>query len=425
MSLPGELINGGNLASDANSDDPWKWYRFYSYLFTVEGGTGAPVKQKLIPLSRPYLDEEEEAAATEALRRGELAGDGPRCRAVELILRDLCGVPHVLLTTSCTHALELALLSLELAPGDEVILPSFTFASTANAIALRGARPVFADIEPDTWTLDPKAVASAITSRTRCIMPVHYAGHGADMVSLCDIAERHGLWIVEDAAQGVGASWSGRALGTWGVFGCLSFHNTKDVVCGEGGALLSNDPTLAEKAEILRDKGTNRKAFYRGEVDRYSWVDIGSSYVMGELLAAVLEVQLRKQPVMLRARKERWSRYHEAFQPLARAEVVQLPQIKPEARINWHTYGMLVASNRRDAFLRFLRSRGIGAAFHYVPLHSAAAAARFGPPPVLPVTDRVSNSLVRLPLFPELTDEQQEHIIAAVFEGVREAGLRA
>ncbi len=383
------------------------------------------MKQKLIPLSRPYLDEEEEAAVVAALRCGELAGDGPCCRAVEALLRDLCDVPHVLLTSSCTHALELALLALELGLGDEVILPSFTFASTANAIALRGARPVFVDIESDTWTIDPKAVTAAITSRTRGIMPVHYAGQGADMASLCDIAKSHGLWIVEDAAQGVGASLSGRALGTWGEFGCFSFHNTKDVVCGEGGALLSKDPTLAAKAEILRDKGTNRKAFYRGEVDKYSWVDIGGSYVMGELLAAILEVQIRKHPMMLRARKERWSRYHEAFQPLTRAEVIQLPQIRPEAQINWHTYGMLVAPERRDDLLRFLRSRGIGAAFHYVPLHSAAAAARFGPPPDLPVTDRVSNSLVRLPLFPELTDEQQEYIIAAVFEAAGELGLRA
>jgi dTDP-4-amino-4,6-dideoxygalactose transaminase len=381
--------------------------------------------KRLIPLTYPALDSTEELAVLETIRTGVLAGDGHYCRMVEAQLRKLCDVPYALLTTSCTHALEMAMLTLDLAPGDEVIMPSFTFTSTANAVALRGAVPVFVEIDPCTWNIDPAAAAAAITPRTRGILPVHYAGQGCDMIALTMIAERHGLWLVEDAAQGVDARFAGRALGAWGTLGCLSFHSTKNIVSGEGGALLTNDPQLARRAEIIREKGTNRAAFFRGEVDKYTWVEIGSSYVISELLAALLNAQMQKLSAISAARAARWQRYQQAFEPLARAGIVQLPAIHPAAQTNAHLYAFLVDVTRRDELLAYLRQRGIGATFHYVPLHSAPAAARFGRPPALPITDRVSNSLVRLPLFPDLSDADQAYIIDTVFEAVEELNLAA
>lgn len=371
----------------------------------------------MIPLTMPSFDTAEETALLQVLRSGALAGDGRFGREVEAMLREMCDVEHALLTTSCTHALELALLVLDVQAGDEVILPSFTFTSTANAIALRGAKPVFVEIDPQTWNLDPAAVAAAVTSRTRGIIPVHYAGQGCDMPALQAIAQQHSLWIVEDAAQAVDARYAERALGSWGDFGCLSFHNTKNVVSGEGGALLTNDAVLARRAEIMREKGTNRAAFFRGEVDKYTWVEVGSSYVTSDLLAALLQVQLRKTSAITLARRERWQRYQQALKPLAAASQIQLPFIHPAAEPNWHLYGFLIDQPHRDPLLRHLRERGIGATFHYVPLHTAPAAAQFGPAPMLPITDRVSDSLVRLPLYPSLTFEQQDYIIEQVFVG--------
>ena len=371
----------------------------------------------MIPLTMPSFDTAEETALLQVLRSGALAGDGRFGREVEAMLREMCNVHYALLTTSCTHALELALLVLDVQAGDEVILPSFTFTSTANAIALRGAKPVFVEIDSQTWNLDPAAVAAAVTPRTRGIIPVHYAGQGCDMPALQAIAQQHQLWIVEDAAQAVDARYGGRALGTWGDFGCLSFHNTKNIVSGEGGALLTNDAALARRAEIMREKGTNRAAFFRGEVDKYTWVDVGSSYVISDLLAALLQVQLGKTSAITLARRERWQRYQQAFAPLADAGQIQLPFIHPAAEPNWHLYGFLIDQPDRDSLLRYLRERGIGATFHYVPLHTAPAAARFGPVPTLPITDRISDSLVRLPLYPALTFEQQDYIIQAVIAG--------
>lgn len=365
----------------------------------------------MIPLTMPSFDTAEETALLQVLRSGALAGDGHFGREVEATLREMCNVEYALLTTSCTHALELALLVLNVQAGDEVILPSFTFTSTANAIALRGAKPVFVEIDPQTWNLDPAAVAAAVTPRTRGIIPVHYAGQGCDMPALQAIAHQHHLWIVEDAAQAVDARYDGRALGTWGDFGCLSFHNTKNIVSGEGGALLTNDAALARRAEIMREKGTNRAAFFRGEVDKYTWVDVGSSYVISDVLAALLQVQLGKTSAITLARRERWHRYQQAFAPLANAGQIQLPFVHPAAEPNWHLYGFLIDQPYRDSLLRLLRERGIGATFHYVPLHTAPAAAQFGPIPHLPITDRISDSLVRLPLYPALTFEQQDYII--------------
>jgi len=245
------------------------------------------------------------------------------------------------------------------------------------------------------------------------------------MIALAAIAERHGLWIVEDAAQGIDARFAGRALGTLGTLGCLSFHNTKNIVSGEGGALLTSDPQLARRAEIIREKGTNRAAFFRGEVDKYTWVEVGSSYIVSELLAALLHAQMGKVPTITAARAARWQRYQQVFEPLARAGIMQPPVIHPAAQTNAHLYAFLVDTTRRDELLVYLRQRRIGATFHYVPLHSAPAAARFGPPPDLPITDRVSNSLVRLPLFPDLSDADQTYIINTVFEAIEELDLQA
>jgi dTDP-4-amino-4,6-dideoxygalactose transaminase len=325
-----------------------------------------------IPLTQPALDDAEVDAMLKVLQGAALAGDGAACRRVEAVLREVCGVNYALLTTSCTHALELALLALGIGPGDEVILPSFTFTSTANAVAIRGAKPVFVDINPNTWNMEPQAVEAAITPRTRCIMPVHYAGQGCDMPALTALAEQHGLWMVEDAAQAIGACFDERPLGAWGDFGCLSFHNTKNIVCGEGGALLTNDRALAHRAEIMREKGTNRAAFFRGEVDKYTWVDIGSSYVISDVLAALLEVQLRKVEQITQARGVRWMRYQEAFQALEQAQLIQRPYVAPQAAMNWHLYGFLVNAEYRDEILAFLRSRGVGATFH-TPIGSVIA----------------------------------------------------
>lgn len=375
-----------------------------------------------IPLTSPAIGPEEEEALLSVLRSGALAGDGHFCRAVEAQLREICDVPHALLTTSCTHALELALLTLDVQPGDEVILPSFTFTSTANAIAIRGATPVFVDIDRATWNIDPGAIAAAITPRTRGIMPVHYAGQGCDMTAINVLAHQHNLWVVEDAAQGIDARFADQALGTIGTFGCLSFHNTKNIVSGEGGALLTHDAALAKKAEIIREKGTNRAAFFRGEVDKYTWVDVGSSYVISDVLAALLQVQLAKVQAITAARGERWWRYQRALQPLADDGLIQLPVFHPDAESNWHLYAFLVNSDQRDWLLQALRTRQIGATFHYVPLHTAPAAARFGQQPHLPITDYVSDHLVRLPLYPDLSFAQQDYIIEHVIALGEELG---
>lgn len=370
---------------------------------------------KYIPLTRPSLDHAEEQAILNILRSGHLEGNQQSSKRVESQLRNMFLISHALLTTSCTHALELALLILDLQPSDEVILPSFTFTSTANAIVLRGAKPVFVDIDPHTWNLDANLIEAAITPQTKGIVPVHYAGQGCDMASITELAQHYGLWVVEDAAQAVGASYQNKPLGTWGTIGCLSFHNTKNIVSGEGGALLTADDKLAKRAEIISEKGTNRSAFLRGEVDKYTWVDVGSSYIVSDLLAALLEVQLSKVSAITEARKTLWHEYQHAFQELADQEYIQLPYIHPDAQSNWHLYGFLVDPNKRHEIITFLRNRGLGATFHYVPLHTAPAAARFGEPSHLPITDHVSTSLIRLPLYPDLNIEEQHYIIEQVF----------
>jgi dTDP-4-amino-4,6-dideoxygalactose transaminase len=369
-----------------------------------------------IPFSRPWFDEREARAVQEALC-GQVSGDGPIGRRVEARLAAQLGAGRVLLTTSGTHALELALLALGIGPGQEVICPSFTFVSSANAVLRVGARPVFADIEDRTLGLDPADVAPRLTPRTVALLPVHYAGVAPDMERLLEIARRHRLRLVEDAAQGMAATWRGRALGTLGDAGCLSFHESKNVTCGEGGALLVADPDVARRAEIAREKGTNRAAFFRGEVDRYTWVAEGSSYVLSDVLAALLEAQLDKLADIQRRRAAIAARYREALGPWAAERGVRLPPELAEREANHHIFFLLYPEpGQRDAALRSLRERGVHATFHYVPLHSAPHARRLGLGAELPVTDRVAAALLRLPLHPLLTPAEVDRVVAVVQE---------
>jgi len=371
-----------------------------------------------IPFYIPWIEEEEVEAVARALREGHLVGGGIICKRVEQQMQEMFGVKHVLLTTSCTHALELAMLALDIGPGDEVILPSFTFSSSANAVVLCGARPVFAEIRPDTLNIDPDDIRRRITPRTKAIMPVHYAGVGCDMDDIMAIAEEHGLYVVEDAAQGVGAKYKGHHLGTLGHVGCYSFHYTKNITCGEGGAFLTNQDEIAHKAEIIREKGTNRSAFLRGEVDKYSWVDRGSSYVLSDLLAALLEIQLKKLPRVIVSRQAIYERYNVGLKVLAEIGVLQLPVIPDECEPNYHIYYVLTRTPiERDRLISYLRAKGIGASFHYVPLHSSPFGRQllsFGDD--LAVTERISATLVRLPIYPSLSAEKQQAVINNVKE---------
>ena len=300
-------------------------------------------------------------------------------------------------------------------PGDEVILPSYTFVSTANAFVLRGAVPVFVDVRPDTFNIDERLVENAITSRTRVIVPVHYAGVGCEMQSILDVARRHDLLVVEDAAQGILATYRGRALGAWGHLGAYSFHETKNVVCGEGGALIVNDERLAARAEIVREKGTNRSQFFRGQVDKYTWVDIGSSFLPGEIVAAFLAAQLGSAADINRRRLALWHRYHEAFVPLEQAGHLRRPVVPEHCGHNAHMYYLVMPDlDSRTEFIRHMGGRGIACAFHYVPLHSSPFGRQVGRVcGAMTVTDQVADSLVRLPMWVGLED-QIDFVIDAV-----------
>ncbi len=368
-----------------------------------------------IPLTRPWFDESERERLLQALD-GRVAGDGPFGRKVERRLAELTGARRALLTTSCTHALELALLALGVGPGDEVLVPSFTFVSTANAVLRVGALPVLADIEPVTLGLDPRDAEQRLSPRTRALLPMHYAGLAADLAGLLDLAGRRRLLLLEDAAQAFGASWRGRALGTFGQAGCLSFHETKNLTCGEGGALLVNDPEVAARAEIIREKGTNRGAFLRGEVDKYTWVAEGSSYVLSDLLAALLDAQLDKAARIAERRAALVARYRAELLPWAQRQGVTLPPEPPEQKPGHHIFHLLFPTpESRDAALEALRAAGIGASFHYVPLHLSPFGRDLpGARDPLPVSERVAATLLRLPLHPQLTDQELERVVAAV-----------
>jgi len=362
----------------------------------------------------PLYDERELEAVRSALA-AQTTGDGPIGRRVEARLSKLLAGRRVLLTTSCTHALELSLLALGVGPGQEVITPSFTFVSSANAALRVGARPVFAEIDERTLGLDPQDVERRLTPRTAAILPVHYAGVAPDMDALLDIARRRGLRVVEDAAQGLAARYRGQPLGALGDAGCLSFHETKNLSCGEGGALAIADPELAQRAEIAREKGTNRAAFLRGEVDKYTWVAEGSSYVLSDVLAALLDAQLDKLDAIQARRAAITARYRSGLSDWAATGGVRLPALLPDREPNHHIFYLLYpAPQARDRALAALRAGGVLATFHYVPLHSSPHGRSLGPQPELPITERIASTLLRLPLHPRLTDDDVERVIEAV-----------
>jgi dTDP-4-amino-4,6-dideoxygalactose transaminase len=360
-----------------------------------------------IPFNKPYVIGTEIGYITQCLAAAKLSGDGPFTQLCHKLLQESFRAPHVLLTTSCTSALEMAALLCDLEPGDEVILPSFTFVSTANAFVLRGAKPVFVDIRRDTLNIDEKLIEQAITPRTRVIAPVHYAGVACEMDVINEIAARRGLRVVEDAAQAVGATYKGEFLGTLGDFAAYSFHETKNFVCGEGGAFLAASRRDFERAEIVREKGTNRSQFFRGQVDKYTWVDVGSSYLPSEILAAFLYAQLEHMPEIARLRRHIYERYYAGLQPLADRGLLTLPIVPPDCGTNHHLFHVLVGDlDTRTALLEHLKRAGILATFHYVPLHTSPVGVRFGHREgMLPITESVSDRLLRLPFYAGMSED--------------------
>jgi len=354
------------------------------------------------------------AYVAEAHANAHLSGDGPFTRKCSDWLERATGASKALLTHSCTAALEMSALLAELEPGDEVIMPSFTFVSTANAFVLRGAIPVFVDIRPDTLNIDESAIEAAITSRTKAICAVHYAGVACEMDAIQSIASRYGLLVVEDAAQGILATYKGKPLGSLGDLAALSFHETKNVISGEGGALLVNNARLIERAEIIREKGTNRSQFFRGQVDKYTWVDIGSSFLPSEIIAAFLAAQLEEATSITHRRLGIWDRYHGAFADLEQQGRLRRPIVPEHCRHNAHMYYVLLPDlEQRTRFIQNLRQDGINTIFHYIPLHSAPAGLKYGRARgQLEVTARVSDCLARLPLW--LPDMEQEFVIERV-----------
>jgi dTDP-4-amino-4,6-dideoxygalactose transaminase len=371
-----------------------------------------------IPFNKPSIAGSELIYVGQAVAGGHASGDGPFTKKAQSFMEERLRARRILLTTSCTAALELAGLLCEFQPGDEVIMPSYTFVSTANAVVLRGARPVFVDIRPDTMNIDERLIEAAITPRTKAIFPVHYAGVACEMDEIMAIAERHGLLVVEDAAQGVDAKYKGRYLGTIGHLGCYSFHETKNFSCGEGGALVINDPRFERRAEIIREKGTNRSQFLRGQVDKYTWVDVGSSYVPSDMLAAFLMGQLECMEKITAKRGRIYNHYETMLAPLVSAGKIGIPHIPQHCSTNYHMFYILTADiDERTALIAHLRRAGILSVFHYVPLHSAPYARNTGLPECqLPLTDTQSARLVRLPMYYDLADHEVEQVAKAVTE---------
>jgi dTDP-4-amino-4,6-dideoxygalactose transaminase len=369
-----------------------------------------------IPFNKPCLTGNELPYIASAIERGHIAGDGVFTRKCHELLERELGAMRVLLTTSCTHALEMAALLLDIRPGDEVIVPSFTFVSTINAFVLRGAKPVFADIRRDTLNIDETQLPALLSPRTRSIVPVHYAGVACEMDEIVRIAARNGVHVVEDNAHGLFSTYKGRYLGTFGSLATQSFHETKNIICGEGGALIVNDPEFVGRAEILREKGTNRSRFYRGEVDKYTWVDVGSSYLPSEILAAFLYAQLEKRREIAARRRKIWRRYHQGLRSWAAKYGVLQPTAPEHCDQADHMYYLILPSlDDRQALIEHLRARGIRAVFHYVPLHLSRMGVSFGGRDgQCPVTEWVSDRLLRLPFYTDLTADERDEVIQAV-----------
>lgn len=369
-----------------------------------------------IPFNRPCFTGSELRYISEAVERGHISGDGYFTKKCHTFLEEAVGVKKALLTTSCTHALEMSALLLNIQPGDEVICPDFTFVSTINAFVLRGARPVFVDIRPDTLNLDETQLEAAITPRTKAILVVHYGGVGCEMDTIMDIANRHHIPVVEDNAHGLFAKYKGRNLGTFGSMATQSFHETKNFQCGEGGALLINDPDYIERAEIIREKGTNRSRFFRGQVDKYTWVDVGSSYLPSDVLAAFLYAQLEAREDIQSKRQRIWERYNTGLQTWADEHDVCLPTVPAYCEQSYHVFYILMPSlASRQALIDHLKSQSILSVFHYLPLHLSDMGQKFGGAAGdCPVTERVSDTLLRLPFYNDLSESEQTRVIEAI-----------
>jgi len=369
---------------------------------------------KKIPFNKPYLTGNEFENIRKAHKQGQLAGDGAFTKLCHAWLEENTGCLKALLTHSCTAALEMSAILIDISPGDEVIMPSYTFVSTANAFALRGAIPVFADIRQDTLNIDENLIESLITPRTKAIVPVHYAGVSCEMDKILEIAKKYGLFVIEDSAQGICSSFKGTALGTMGQIGCLSFHETKNIHSGEGGAILINDESLIERAEIIREKGTDRSRFFRGQVDKYTWIDLGSSYLPGELIAAFLYAQLKESFKITEKRLKSWKRYHEAFKELERCGKLTRPVIPSYVNSNGHIYYIVLDETiNRDVLIEKLKSRGINTVFHYQPLHLSPKGNELSQiKGNLSVTEDISRRILRLPLW--IGMDEQERVVEEI-----------
>lgn len=369
-----------------------------------------------VPFNKPCFAGNEQAYIADAMGTGHVSGDGSFTKKCNALLESILAVKKVMLTTSCTHALEMAAILLDIQPGDEVIIPSFTFVSTANAFVLRGAKPVFIDIRPDTLNLDESKLRQLITKRTKAVVPVHYGGVGCAMDEIVSVCKEANISIVEDNAHGLFGKYQGQFLGTFGALATQSFHETKNFHCGEGGALLINDPALIERAEIIREKGTDRTRFFRGQVDKYSWVDIGSSYLPSEILAAFLYAQLEKREQIQKAREVIWNRYFEGLKEWADSKGVILPVVPDNCYSAFHNFYLLLPNlEKRQALIAHLKNNGILAVYHYLPLHSSTMGLGFGSDSnACPVTEDVSDRLLRLPFFNDLTEHDQNKVIATL-----------
>ena len=379
--------------------------------------------QSKIPFNKPHVTGKELSYISKAIAEGKIAADGYFTRNCASLLKERFGIFRVLMTPSCTAALEMGAMLCDLARGDEVILPSFTFVSTANAIIRLGARPVFVDIRPDTLNLDESLIEKAITDKTRAIFPVHYAGVSCEMDTIAATARKHGLVVVEDAAQGVNAFYNGLPLGALGHLGTYSFHDTKNYVCGEGGALCINSEAMAERAEIIREKGTNRSQFFRGEVDKYTWVDVGSSYLPSEIACAFLYAQLEAMDEITERRRQVYEFYRDRLSPLEERGLARLPVVPQECKINYHLFYILLGdAATRDGLMAYLKENGIQAVFHYVPLHTSPMGKSFGyKEGDLPLTEDLSARLLRLPFYYDITEEEQMRVVGRVSEFLERA----
>lgn len=374
-----------------------------------------------ISFNRPFMTGRELSYIADAHHGQKLAGDGPYTKRCNAWIEAQLQCEKALLTHSCTAALEMAAILADIKPGDEVIMPSYTFVSTANAFVLRGGVPVFIDVHPDTMNINENLIEAAITERTRAVVPVHYAGVACEMDTINHIAEQNDLWVIEDAAQAFLATYKGRMLGTMGDFGALSFHETKNIISGEGGCILVNRPEYVPRAEIVREKGTNRSSFHRGEVDKYTWHDVGSSYLPGEIIAAFLWAQLEEAKAINDSRFDLWSRYHLSLASLESSGLIRRPTIPADRKHNAHMYYVVLSENiDRDALLAEMRREGVDAVFHYVPLHSSPGGKKFGRTHgEFSVTDNFAQRLIRLPLWIGMTEDMQQRVVATLSAAAR------